>query len=214
MEISLSRLHFPVTSLGPGKRIGIWTQGCRIRCKGCMSPDTWRPTQQRMTVSALMAQLMPWLIQADGITISGGEPFDQPDALYALLKTLREHFSGDILVFSGYEYSILKAMSGKAGTGMMDGLIDALVSGPYQQDATQTLRLRGSDNQELHLLTSLGKQRYHAYHQPLNKTDKVLDLALDEQGRVFIAGIPEKGDMERFRALLVQKDHQVTQIKK
>ncbi|MBD2810937.1 radical SAM protein [Xenorhabdus sp. Vera] len=209
MEISLSRLHYPVTSLGPGKRIGIWTQGCGIRCKGCMSPDTWRPTQQRIAVSTLITQLTLWLAEADGITISGGEPFDQPDALYTLLKTLHDHFSGDILVFSGYEYSTLKTM-----LQTMDGLIDALVSGPYQQDATQNLRLRGSDNQELHLLTPLGRQRYHTYHLPLDETDKVLDLALDAQGRIFIAGIPEKGDMERFRTLLMQQDHQITQIKK
>ncbi|PHM54409.1 4Fe-4S single cluster domain-containing protein [Xenorhabdus sp. KK7.4] len=209
MEISLSRLHFPVTSLGPGKRIGIWTQGCSIRCKGCMSPDTWRPTQQRIAINTLMTQLTPWLTKADGITISGGEPFDQPEALYTLLKSLRRHFSGDILVFSGYEYRILKTR-----LQTMVGLIDVLVSGPYRQEATQALRLRGSDNQELHLLTSLGRQLYHSYHLPLEKTDKVLDLALDAQGRIFIAGIPEKGDMERFRDLLIQGDHQVTQIKK
>ena len=39
--ISLSRLHFPVTTLGPGRRIGIWFQGCSIRCPGCISADTW-----------------------------------------------------------------------------------------------------------------------------------------------------------------------------
>ncbi|OTA16266.1 pyruvate formate-lyase-activating enzyme [Xenorhabdus vietnamensis] len=209
MEINLSRLHYPVTSLGPGKRIGIWTQGCSIRCKGCMSPDTWRPTQQRIAVSTLIIKLKPWLTEAEGITISGGEPFEQPDALYTLLKMLRGHFSGDILVFSGYEYSALKTM-----LQTMEGLIDALVSGPYQQEATQNLRLRGSDNQELHLLTPLGRQRYHTYHLPLDETDKVLDLALDAQGRVFIAGIPGKGDMGLFRDLLMQGDHQVIQIKK
>ena len=30
-----------------------------------------------------------WLKQADGVTISGGEPFDQPDALHELLTRIR-----------------------------------------------------------------------------------------------------------------------------
>ena len=42
-SVSISRLHFPVTTLGPGHRIGIWFQGCSIRCEGCLSMDTWAP---------------------------------------------------------------------------------------------------------------------------------------------------------------------------
>ena len=38
--LALSRMHFPVTTLGPGNRIGIWVQGCTIRCPGCVSADT------------------------------------------------------------------------------------------------------------------------------------------------------------------------------
>lgn len=41
MRMILSRLHFPVTTLGPGRRIGVWFQGCSIRCAGCISRDTW-----------------------------------------------------------------------------------------------------------------------------------------------------------------------------
>ncbi|WP_461325238.1 4Fe-4S cluster-binding domain-containing protein [Bradyrhizobium diazoefficiens] len=41
IRISVSRIHFPVTTLGPGRRLGIWFQGCSIRCPGCISMDTW-----------------------------------------------------------------------------------------------------------------------------------------------------------------------------
>ena len=39
--ISINNYKYPVTVLGPGKRIVVWTQGCSIRCKGCMSIHTW-----------------------------------------------------------------------------------------------------------------------------------------------------------------------------
>ena len=90
MELSLSRVHFPVTTLGPGRRLGIWFQGCSIRCPGCISADTWGPGKRRVGIAQLLEQLTPWLAEAEGITLSGGEPFDQFPALLALLQGLRQ----------------------------------------------------------------------------------------------------------------------------
>ena len=80
-EIFLSRLHFPVTALGPGRRIGLWVQGCSIRCAGCISLDTWAPGKGSTTVAAVAEVIMRWIDEADGLTISGGEPLDQADAI-------------------------------------------------------------------------------------------------------------------------------------
>src|SRR5215213_9495247 len=105
--IALSRLHFPVTTLGPGRRLGIWLQGCSIRCPGCISVDTWSPTQGQTTTEAIVEALLPWLPETEGITVSGGEPFDQPQALAVLLKELRRLSPVDILVYSGYPFDAL-----------------------------------------------------------------------------------------------------------
>ncbi len=105
MDLSLSRMHFPVTTLGPGRRIGIWLQGCSIRCPGCISADTWGPGHRRLSLEQLLEQITPWLHEAEGITISGGEPFDQFDALRSLLEGLRRLSELDILVYSGYSWS-------------------------------------------------------------------------------------------------------------
>lgn len=51
MNLALSRMHFPVTTLGPGDRIGIWFQGCSIRCTGCISKDTWDPEINHINIS-------------------------------------------------------------------------------------------------------------------------------------------------------------------
>lgn len=209
MLISLSRIHFPVTTLGPGKRIGIWFQGCSLRCKGCLSPDTWERKTASTTVDAIIQQIQPWFSFADGITISGGEPFEQPEALYALLTALRQQFLGDIFIYSGYHWNEIEPQITK-----MSGLIDALMSGRYQIENTQSLMLRGSDNQQLHCLTAMGRARFSAFDRCVTEEDKVLDLSLDNQGRIYLTGIPQKGDMARLREVLAQQDAQLKQIKR
>ncbi len=104
VELGLSKVHFPIRALGPGRRIGIWFQGCSIRCPGCISRDTWAQARTTTTVEALVAKISVWLPEADGITISGGEPFDQPAALAALLAQVRLLTACSILVYSGYPF--------------------------------------------------------------------------------------------------------------
>lgn len=204
MELSLSRAHFPVTTLGPGRRLGIWFQGCSIRCAGCISADTWGAGHRRIALPQLLADIQPWLKEAEGITISGGEPFEQFDALLHLLRELRQRSRADILVYSGYSLEHLEPRLREA-----DGLIDALISDPYQQQHNQSKALRGSDNQRLSLLTDLGKTRLAEYERPLQADDKALDLMFDDDGSIWMAGIPQRDDLLRLRDLLKDQGHQL-----
>lgn len=204
MNVHLSRLHFPVTSLGPGKRVGIWFQGCSIRCPGCISADTWSAAGGETTLERLLEQVRAWLPNADGFTISGGEPFDQPEALVALVRALREMSSGNILVYSGHPIESLAGILAQT-----DGLIDALVTDPFEIDAPHTRPLRGSDNQRLHLLTELGREMFAQYERDLRVSDKLLDVMFDEDGSVWFAGIPNRNDFQRLRDLLTDQGHRV-----
>lgn len=204
MELSLSRVHFPVTTLGPGRRLGIWFQGCSIRCAGCISADTWGPGHRRITLPQLLADIQPWLDEAEGITISGGEPFEQFDALLQLLTELRQRSRADILVYSGYSLEQLALRLDAA-----DGLIDALISDPYQQQHSQSMALRGSDNQRLSLLTELGRTRLAEYDRLLLADEKALDLMFDEDGSIWMAGIPRRDDLLRLRDLLRDQGHHI-----
>ena len=202
--LQLSRVHFPVTTLGPGQRLGIWFQGCSIRCSGCISADTWGPGRTVVDVTTLLEQVAPWLDQADGITISGGEPFDQFDALLQMLVGLRQRTAADILVYSGHPLETLQPMLDQARD-----LIDALISDPYLEQADQSLALRGSDNQRLTLLTALGRSRLASLERARTPADKALDLMFDATGTVWMAGIPRRGDLLRLRELLRAQGHQV-----
>jgi anaerobic ribonucleoside-triphosphate reductase activating protein len=202
--LQLSRVHFPVTTLGPGQRLGIWFQGCSIRCSGCISADTWGPGRTVVDVTTLLEQVAPWLDKADGITISGGEPFDQFDALLQMLVGLRQRTAADILVYSGHPLETLQPMLDQARD-----LIDAVISDPYLERAAQSLALRGSDNQRLTLLTALGRSRLASLERASTPADKALDLMFDATGTVWMAGIPRRGDLLRLRELLRAQGHQV-----
>lgn len=199
MKVYLSRLHFPVTTLGVGRRIGIWFQGCSIGCPGCVSKDTWEGGRGGTTLELIINTIEPWLNEADGVTISGGEPFDQPEALKALLQAIRGSKAKDILVYSGYAWERIEPTVLSWGD-----LIDVVISDPFDPKATQTLIWRGSDNQRMHLLTLLGGSLYRDW---VTAKKSSMPRALDvffQAGEVWMAGIPEAGDMKAIQASLVK----------
>jgi len=201
MNVLLSRIHFPVTTLGYGRRIGIWTQGCHIRCPGCVSRDTWNPEDgYTASLPDLLLQCRRWFDSADGVTISGGEPFEQPEALFELLTMIRSAHSGDILVFSGFERDFLLPHP-----VITDGLVDVLVSGPYRSEIGQTLTLRGSDNQRIDLLTPLARERYPIdIDSRLWESPRRMDF-FPTDTTLFMAGIPEPDWGESFRTALAAR---------
>ena len=107
MDIAISRVHYPVSSLGPGRRVGLWFQGCSIRCTGCISTDTWAFGKGVIEISEILELLDSWLPESDGITITGGEPFDQPDQLRQILSHCRNYDHISIFVYSGYSLESL-----------------------------------------------------------------------------------------------------------
>ena len=131
MKIRLSRAHHPVTVLGPGRRIGLWTQGCGIGCDGCLARDTWAPDP---ATEVDLDDVLAWcagITDVDGVTISGGEPFDQPEALDALLAKLdgwrRAHVRPiDFLCYSGRSLPALRARYGH-----ILARLDAVIPGPF-----------------------------------------------------------------------------------
>jgi hypothetical protein len=110
----------------------------------------------------------------------------------------------DVLVYSGYAIERLRET-----LALASGLIDALISDPFELSVSQTLALRGSDNQRLHLLTDRGRRRLGVYDRPLVDADHSLDVMFDDSGTVWLAGIPRRGDMLRLRQLLSEQGHYI-----
>ena len=95
---------------GPGYRTAIFTQGCPHHCPGCHNPESHDPDGgTEWTLEAVEAKFTgnPLL---DGITLTGGEPFEQPAACVEL--ACRAHEKGlNVWTFSGYLYENLLEMA-------------------------------------------------------------------------------------------------------
>jgi anaerobic ribonucleoside-triphosphate reductase activating protein len=205
--LELNKAHWPVTVLGPGRRIGLWVQGCTIHCRGCVSQDTWpRDRMKTIAVSSLVA----WCRKVatpdfDGVTISGGEPFEQPGGLRALLTALhawrREaDLDFDILCYSGYPLPWLQR---KHPTLL--ALLDAIIPEPFVDGKPLTHVWRGSANQPLVTLSARGRERYAAYGDAtIDSGDKRMQMAV-EGGRVWMIGIPARGDMAQLETLCAER---------
>jgi len=201
MRIGINKVHFPVTTLGFGRRIGLWMQGCSIRCPECISQDTWAfDPDKKVEIEYLMREMTPWFAAADGITISGGEPFDQPECLDHLLLNLLSIVRGDIIVYSGYSCDRLFSRYPD-----ILAFIDVLISEPFEAGAGHSLVLRGSDNQKIFLMTALAKSRYASDIDQCQWNGKRrLDAVVDGDA-LWLAGIPTPGAMESLRTELARR---------
>lgn len=159
---------------GPGLRYAVFVQGCSHGCPGCHNPES-QPAEggTETTLAALLAD-----IRANGlvhdVTLSGGEPFEQPKACAALAAELKRNGYG-IWCYTGYLYDDLagraeaariqqaqREEAGLTGNALTEGIaddlavgdlldsIDVLVDGPFVE-SRKSLELKwcGSSNQRL-----------------------------------------------------------------
>ena len=85
----------------------------------------------------------------DGVTISGGEPFDQPQQLNRLVTLLHAELTEDILVYTGYTLEQLQLRNCPDTNGVLDK-IAVLIDGAYVEELDDGVGLRGSSNQKIH----------------------------------------------------------------
>ena len=146
-------LTTPDIENGLGCRVTIWVAGCNRRCPGCHNPHTWNYNQGKPLleiVDKIYEEVDYNYIQ--GITISGGDPFDQNETslneLLIFIKQFKVRFPNkDIWIYSGglYEDFIKNDI-------IREILIwsDILVDGPFiQEKKLLDLPFRGSTNQRI-----------------------------------------------------------------
>ena len=188
--MNLARILYPVRVLGPGERIGLWLCGCSRRCKGCSNPELWERRAEfeiaPQDVWALIRQIAA-AHPVDGFTISGGEPMEQPEELAVLLRLLTA-VSEDILIYTGCRIEELRARHDPATDSILQKAA-VLIDGEYREELNENVLLRGSSNQNIHILNPNYGGRYRNYlartHnqiQNFTTTDGVVSVGIHHRG--------------------------------
>lgn len=208
MKLQVNKMAYPVTTLGPGRRMALWVQGCSRECPGCASTDMWDYAGGvAIEVEELAAQIADAVVaeRLEGLSISGGEPAEQAEGLAELVQMARERIASrrdgvempfDVLVFSGYTRAEIEGRFGALARS-----VDAMVCGPYDQARPRANRLVATDNQELVIVNENVRDRFDAYVQGPERA-----LQFDVEGdAVSMVGMPDAGDLELFAKKLAER---------
>lgn len=147
--IYLYRIYHHSTVDGPGRRSVIQLAGCSIRCAGCYVPETHERANGKLTsIIHIVEEIDKKSGEHDGVTILGGEPFDQPESLLILVENLKAK-NYHLVIYSGYILESLLARQSESVNRVL-AKTDLLIDGSFQRElAKRAGEYRGSSNQRL-----------------------------------------------------------------
>jgi anaerobic ribonucleoside-triphosphate reductase activating protein len=172
---------------GPGYRFVVWVQGCSRRCFGCFNPDTHDHNGgYEISVSEIISQIP--FAEVSGITLSGGEPFEQPEELAVLLEKAAQR-GLDRLVYTGYTYEELTLHENRWIAKSLS-LIDILIDGSYKKEMPQDMLWAGSGNQRILQLRHGNIERRYKKEDVGTIAGSIDgELIIDQTGSVIVTGI-------------------------
>jgi anaerobic ribonucleoside-triphosphate reductase activating protein len=192
IKLNLADMFIGTKVLGPGLRAAVWVQGCPFKCVGCISPE-WIPQKDANVLDVL--DISNYILshpELEGITISGGEPFLQFDALSALIqliKSRRKDFN--VICFTGYSSKLI--IKTPIYSEFLT-LIDVLIDGPYIKELNKGIGLRGSSNQNvIHLTDRLLEYPFEAH-------SREIELHI-RSNHFLMVGVPPLGVIEMVNSL-------------
>jgi anaerobic ribonucleoside-triphosphate reductase activating protein len=188
---------------GPGLRLIMWVQGCSLNCtRRCLNPHLLRPDGGHVVPASRLTRALLRLAddyrEAEGVTVLGGEPFDQADALACALSPLRA--AGlSLMVYTGHTLESLRTLPGGGAAGLL-GLCDILVDGPFVEELyDEGLVWRGSTNQRLLCISA----RYSPadIEEAIAQQGRAAAVSGSASGAVAVSGAQSPASARRLRQL-------------
>ena len=145
----------PDVENGTGCRVTVWCAGCTRHCPGCHNKHTWAYDQGKSIEDPVIKERIYKAVSKDyiqGITLSGGDPLDQPysalQELYMFITEFKRDFpEKDIWVYSG---GIFEELVKTPIIRKILSKCDVIVDGPFIKDLYDPdLAFRGSSNQRI-----------------------------------------------------------------
>lgn len=202
--LHVDRIQEKTNALGPGCRAVVWFHGCSRGCPGCIAAEMNRSDEFELYTPLQLADRVCAIEGIEGITLSGGEPLEQPaDALAEFLRLVRDRTGLSIMLYTGYSLDELKRMPGRAE---VLGMLDILIDGPYRQELDHGELWRGSSNQTIHMLTD----RYAALADELPRSKgRPMEFDLSQSGVLRFTGVPPRGFRKKLEAELEKKQFDI-----
>jgi len=194
-ELFISHYVTRTKVLGPFERSALWVSGCCFDCDGCIAKEMNKQNPTNMDVEDLVKIFSSE--DVEGITISGGEPFLQAEALAKMVKEIREIRDYGVIVYSGFEYEELIKSNDPVVTEFLKE-IDILIDGKYIKEEDDGKPYRGSANQKIRLLTERYRDEYTSYYMSENKRNIEIKV---EPDHIYMVGVPSEYGLNTWKEL-------------
>lgn len=135
---------------GPGIRLVVFAQGCRHKCPGCQNPHTHSFEGGTLVTIDEIVERVRENPMLDGVTLSGGDPFEQAENFAELALRIRR-MGMNVVTYTGYTYEqLMNGIDKRKGWERLLQESDILIDGRFEETKKNLLlRFRGSENQRI-----------------------------------------------------------------
>lgn len=129
---------------GEGRRVVLFVSGCSHGCKGCHNAASWDADAGLPVDAELVDRILNDLKEADGFTITGGDPLypaNRTPVRELLYRIKKKYPDKDVWMWTGYKYEDVKDVAALK-------FVDVLIDGKYEKDLPP-VPWRGSNNQRI-----------------------------------------------------------------
>lgn len=176
MDIQIGHILQSSEIYGPGIRSVLWVQGCTLACEGCWNTQYWAANGGLTTTTKEILKQWKATQGLEGITLLGGEPLQQPEAVFHLIQGAKD-LGLSVFLYTGYKPEEFTSIMQSCFN-----MSDIVVTGRYVHSLRNTnLRWRGSINQVVHFPTP----RYQALR--LEEQHEV-EVHLSSEGELSVYG--------------------------
>ncbi len=176
----------------------VWVQGCSLHCDGCIAPETWPKESGSLVDPHDLAKAILKNEKIEGITVSGGEPTEQPHAVAELLSCMKL-VGKNTWVYTGHTLDELVAKNDPDVDRMLS-FTDVLVDGRYEMTSAGIYSYRGSENQRILHLQDLSRMEDSDI-----KEQSRLEITLDRDGQMVVVGVPPPEFLNKLKGALSRR---------
>lgn len=196
-ELRISHYVDETKVLGPFVRSALWVHGCCFNCEGCLAKEM-NSREYKAADAEKLAEHFLSVKDTDGITISGGEPFLQAEALSLMIRRIRDTRPDyGVIIYTGFTLEELKDKN-NASTDELLGMADIIIDGRYVKELDDGVPYRGSSNQRILLLTDRYKDISKEYYNTSGKRN----IEIQVTGKnIYMVGVPSESGLKIWEDL-------------